>query len=565
MIRDEPCRVATARARPARQSGPALQGTFESDVGIVCCRNDVFAGTGAGLRNLVAASIPLSATTVAVEQDVSHRLRRAVQQLEQAENVEQIVDGLRANARSLIGADGIAVILRDGEFCHYIEEDAISPLWKGGRFPLENCISGWAMRNRQTAVIPDILTDRRVPQPAYRGTFVRSMAMAPMGSREARGALGAYWAQTHSASPAEVRILERLAEAAGKQLERLSEGRPVPLASQPTSFAAKRHGVLPFDVRTWLLNSLPRETLPLWKGQLLAVAITLVSALLRHFSTPLIGSASVFTAFFPAIVVSALWGGPSAAVTATLLGTIAGAFISHDIEGSTVGWLVFAVVATIVAVVACAVRTALDHQHFRSGALEDRDRELASISRELDHRSKNTLAVVAALTRQASQSSETKEEMRDRLCGHFAAMAAAQTLLLDAGAKGLTVKQLIDQALAPFIEEGRVTVEVEPDLEAPKGSEVMLSLAFSELATNSCKYGALSVPSGQVNVAGASSEGQACVTWSESGGPRVMAPSPASTGSRLIRRTLASVPGGRVEPSFHPAGYRCEFAWSAGC
>lgn len=515
----------------------------------------------AGPRALVASSLTRPAPIGTGAQAVSDPLERAAQCLAQAGSVDELVGILRADARRLVGADGIAVILRDRGFCHYVEEDAISPLWKGGRFPLEDCVSGWAMLNRRTAVIPDILSDPRVPQEAYRGTFVRSMVMAPMSGDEPRGAIGAYWAQARTASPGESRILERLADAAGEALDRLAGSIP---PARSTPFTARLASLFPrFNPQTWLLRLLPRATLPFWKGQLLAVGLTLVSSLLRHYGTPLIGTTSVFTAFFPAIVISALWGGPGAAATATVLSTIAGAVISYSIEGSGVGWLMFALVAAVVAVVTCSVRAALDIQHFRSGALEDRDRELASISRELDHRSKNTLAVVAALTRQACQASDTTEEMRDRLCGHFAAMGAAQTMLLQVGAKGLPVRQLIEESLAPFIQDGRIAVEVDPAMAAPSGCEVMLSLAFNELATNSCKYGALSVPAGEIHVASSSAGSDARLVWSESGGPRVQAPGASSTGSRLIGRTLASAPGGRVEMSFHPAGFRCEFSWSA--
>ena len=523
----------------------------------------MFTGSVAGLRALVATSLSNPAASRAPDQGALDRLESAAERLEQATSVDELIAILRGHARRLIGADGIAIILRDGEHCHYVEEDAIRPLWKGGRYPLESCVSGWAMLNRRTAVIPDILTDPRVPQEAYRGTFVRSMAMAPMGGREPRGALGAYWAQAHTARQAEVQILERLAEVAGEALDRLA-GSAAPQGARLLSLAARKRWRLPrFDARTWFLGLLPQKTLPFWRGQMLAVGLTAASALLRHAGTPLIGTTSVYTAFFPAIVISALWGGPRAAVTATVLSTIAGASISYSIEGSGVGWLMFALVAAVVALVACSVRAALDYQYFRSGALEDRDRELASISRELDHRSKNTLAVVSALTRQASQTSDTKEEMRDRLCGHFAAMGAAQTLLLEVGSNGLPVRKLVEEALAPFIQEGRIIVQVDPKLEAPSGCEVMLSLAFNELATNSCKYGALSVPAGEIHVTGSRSGAQAQLVWSESGGPRVEAPGPASTGSRLINRTLAGAPGGRVDASFHPAGFRCEFFWSA--
>jgi hypothetical protein len=52
---------------------------------------------------------------------------------------------IRTAARQLTGADGATFVLRDGNHCHYSDEDAIAPLWKGLRFPLDQCISGWVM------------------------------------------------------------------------------------------------------------------------------------------------------------------------------------------------------------------------------------------------------------------------------------------------------------------------------------------------------------------------------------------------------------------------------------
>jgi hypothetical protein len=63
-------------------------------------------------------------------------------------SLPEIQEIVRGGARRLTGADGATFVLRDGDKCFYADEDAIEPLWKGQRFPLEQCISGWAMRNR---------------------------------------------------------------------------------------------------------------------------------------------------------------------------------------------------------------------------------------------------------------------------------------------------------------------------------------------------------------------------------------------------------------------------------
>ena len=102
---------------------------------------------------------------------------------------------VRSAARRLADAQGATFVLRDGADCFYADEDAISPLWKGQRFPLEHCISGWAMLNRSTAVVPDIMVDPRIPLDAYRPTFVRSLLVVPVGVVEPVAAIGAYWSE----------------------------------------------------------------------------------------------------------------------------------------------------------------------------------------------------------------------------------------------------------------------------------------------------------------------------------------------------------------------------------
>ena len=128
---------------------------------------------------------------------------------------------LRA-ARLLADADGATFVVRDGEYCFYVNEDAIAPLWKGQRFPLGECISGWAMRHDDVAAIPDIQLDERIPQDAYRPTFVRSLTMVPIGRGRPAGALGVYWAQPGRGVTAAGRTaLLELASAAGQAVARL--------------------------------------------------------------------------------------------------------------------------------------------------------------------------------------------------------------------------------------------------------------------------------------------------------------------------------------------------------
>ena len=146
-------------------------------------------------------------------------LIEAIEQLAGAGAMDDVVGILRATARRLIGADGIAVILREDEQCWYVEEDAMGPLWKGHKFPLASCISGWAMVHKETVLIEDIRKDARIPQELYRDTFVRSLLMVPVRSADPIGAIGAYWGDCYRASREQVDVLERLARATATAME----------------------------------------------------------------------------------------------------------------------------------------------------------------------------------------------------------------------------------------------------------------------------------------------------------------------------------------------------------
>jgi signal transduction histidine kinase len=151
----------------------------------------------------------------------TQRLLDAIQRLSFARDLDGITTAVRQEVRALTRADGVTFVLRDGEFCHYVAEDAIGPLWQGRRFPLSACISGWVMTRAETAVIPDIYQDERIPHDAYRPTFVRSLVMVPVRRESPVAAIGIYWARPYRAEQ-EVPLLESVANAASVALANVS-------------------------------------------------------------------------------------------------------------------------------------------------------------------------------------------------------------------------------------------------------------------------------------------------------------------------------------------------------
>jgi two-component system CheB/CheR fusion protein len=146
-------------------------------------------------------------------------LVQAIQDLSRVRTPVDVAAVVGVAARRLAGADGAAFILREGDQCHYLDEDAVAPLLKGQRFPVAVCISGWAMTHRQVVVIPDVYADPRAPIEAFRPTFVRSLVLVPVRSDDPIAAIGVYWAQHHHATPAEVELLQLLADSTATAME----------------------------------------------------------------------------------------------------------------------------------------------------------------------------------------------------------------------------------------------------------------------------------------------------------------------------------------------------------
>jgi diguanylate cyclase (GGDEF)-like protein len=185
-------------------------------------RSDVSSGRKLAHRSQAPGpperSLAVPSETIGSTQAVDH-LIDVVQRLSLAPNMDEIADIVRTGARRLTGADGASFVLRDGDFCFYVDEDAIAPLWKGQRFPIEMCISGWVMKSGESVIVPDVFLDPRIPIEAYRPTFVRSLAMVPIRTQSPVGAIGNYWARPYTPSAEEVKMLQALADSTAVAME----------------------------------------------------------------------------------------------------------------------------------------------------------------------------------------------------------------------------------------------------------------------------------------------------------------------------------------------------------
>lgn len=151
--------------------------------------------------------------------DAFEHLLKVIQELSLAKNLKEIIDITRKAARRLTGADGASFVLREDQQCYYVDEDAIEPLWKGKKFDINLCVSGWSMLHKQSVSIEDIFKDPRIPLDAYKKTFVKSLLMVPIRPDNPIGAIGIYWAKKHVATEEELSILEALAQSTSIAIE----------------------------------------------------------------------------------------------------------------------------------------------------------------------------------------------------------------------------------------------------------------------------------------------------------------------------------------------------------
>ena len=175
---------------------------------------------------------------------------------------------------------------------------------------------------------------------------------------------------------------------------------------------------------------------------------------------------------------------------------------------------------------------------------------------ELNHRVKNTLAIVQSLAHQTFREEASPREAIRSFEGRLEALAAAHNLLTRESWESASISEVVIHVLAPFCSTERCRIEG-PELRLPPKLAVGLALAVHELATNAAKYGALSTDSGELSITWSIDAEILELQWREQGGPPVREPSKEGFGTRMIKRGLSSEFGGNVELSFDPDGVSC--------
>ncbi len=176
------------------------------------------------------------------------------------------------------------------------------------------------------------------------------------------------------------------------------------------------------------------------------------------------------------------------------------------------------------------------------------------IHAELHHRIKNMLATVGAITHQSLRTAPSMAHASLAIDGRFAALARAHDLLTRVSWENATIDSTIRSAIQPF-DQGADRFTITGDsVRITSSSVIAFAMTLNELCTNTTKFGALSVPEGQVDISWAVAHERLQFCWTETGGPAVSEPTRKSFGTRMMT-SLGQQLKGRVKLDYQPDGF----------
>jgi PAS domain S-box-containing protein len=184
--------------------------------------------------------------------------------------------------------------------------------------------------------------------------------------------------------------------------------------------------------------------------------------------------------------------------------------------------------------------------------------------RELNHRVKNTLAMIQSLARQTVRKNPDPKDFIEAFSGRLRTLSEAHALLSDRNWSGIGLVELIQSQVGPYLIERPDALVIEgEDVQLPPDHALGLGLILHELSSNAIRYGALSNRNGKVTIGWTQiggSERQLELNWTESGGPPVIEPKEPGFGSQLIRRSLDKILDSHVTLEFPGSGVEARIA-----
>jgi two-component sensor histidine kinase len=193
-------------------------------------------------------------------------------------------------------------------------------------------------------------------------------------------------------------------------------------------------------------------------------------------------------------------------------------------------------------------------------ARKQAEERMMLLTAEVDHRSNNLLAVIQAMLRLTK--ADSAEEFQAIFQGRLSALANVQRLFSASRWTGAGLKTIVEEELRPYASGDRERVSIEgDDISLPATLAQSIAVAIHELATNAAKYGALSTPSGRLDIRWEADPAASLVLrWTESGGPEVTEPTRKGFGIGAVDGVIRTLRG-RITRQWRPEGLDCELSF----
>ncbi len=302
-----------------------------------------------------------------------------------------------------------------------------------------------------------------------------------------------------------------------------------------------------------LVRSLPQRPPSLLAQAAIAVASIAGGTLVHLLLEPALVGVP-FVTFFPAVLVASVFGGVVAGSAALVLGAAVAGYLWLEPQGEF--GLTRLSATTLVVFLAMGAIVVFGAHLLQVAAAMARESEARAdlVSREMQHRIGNKLALVQAVARLSARHATTLDEFQELFSARLRALSEAQSVVGPDPDLPTGLRALLEVVLRPF-DEQRIDLSG-PLVGIDHKDRPMLALLMHELATNATKHGALSVPTGRVSVRWVVAQDGISLDWNEMGGPAVAEPRRTGFGTSLAN---AAFPQERGEVSFDydSKGVRC--------
>lgn len=294
----------------------------------------------------------------------------------------------------------------------------------------------------------------------------------------------------------------------------------------------------------------------------IAIAASAAAVVLRILLDPYLTGVQFIT-FFPVIILASYLGGWRPGMFAASICGLAGWYLFlpplYSLKTLTPAaeatLLFYFATAAAIAFFVGSVREAVLAEHRAAAALREEQARTQMLLNELNHRVKNSLAIVQAIARQTFKE-EASPAARDAFEGRLAALSGAQNVLTASSWESAPLRQIVLDAVAFHPMQDRFEVEG-PDCRLGAETALAVALTLHELLTNAMKHGALSGRSGRVDIRWTIQGTNVDLVWRETGGPPVSPPAHRGFGTRLIERSFVHGNGSGVHVDYRPEGLEC--------